>query len=54
MKEIENQIKELIALREERKRLHIQPLSKKITALKKLLDQKKRRSLNNKNKKWKK
>lgn len=51
MKEIENQIKELIALREERKRLHIQPLSKKITALKKLLDQKKRRSLKNKKKK---
>lgn len=53
MKEIENQIQELIALREERKRLHIQPLSKKITALKKLLDQKKRRNIN-KNKKWKK
>jgi hypothetical protein len=43
MKEIENQIKELIALREEKKRLYVQPLSKKITALKKLLDQKKRR-----------
>jgi len=33
----------LIAKREENKRLYIKPLSKKITALKKLIEQNKRR-----------
>jgi hypothetical protein len=42
-----NQTQELLSLiaqREENKRLYIQPLSKKITALKKLLEQKQRRA----------
>ena len=51
MKEIESQIKKLIAQREENKRLYIKPLSKKITQLQVLLNVKKFRS---KNKKWKK
>jgi hypothetical protein len=39
----------LISQREENKRLYIKPLSKKITALKKLIEQNKRRkSLKNK------
>ena len=41
---INEELISLIAQREENKRLYIKPLSKKITALKKLLEQKNRRT----------
>lgn len=43
MKQIQEQIHSLILQREENKRLYIAPLSQKITALKKLLEQRRRR-----------
>lgn len=42
-----NDLISLIAQREENKRLYIKPLSKKITALKKLIEQNKRRKKTN-------
>jgi len=43
MKQIAQELISLIAQREKNKRLYIKPLSKKITALKKLIEQRNRR-----------